>query len=47
MITRVFLIIIIFIFLGSCNYNENVNKIQKKSGSTLKVTTGGVEAKID
>jgi hypothetical protein len=24
-----------------------VNKIQKKSGSTLKVTTGVVEAKID
>ena len=47
MITRVFLTFIILIFLGSCNYNQNVNKIQKKSGSTLKVTTGGVEAKID
>ena len=38
---------IIFIFLVSCNYNQNVNKIPKKSGSTLKVTKGGVEAKID
>jgi len=47
MITRVFLTFIIFIFLVSCNYNQNVNKIPKKSGSTLKVTTGGVEAKID
>ena len=47
MITRVFFTSIIFIFLVSCNYNQNVNKIPKKSGSTLKVTTGGVEAKID
>ena len=47
MITRVFLTSIIFIFLVSCNYNQNINKIPKKSGSTLKVTKGGVEAKID
>ena len=47
MITREFFTFIIFIFLVSCNYNKNANKIQKKSGSTLKVTTGGVEAKID
>ena len=48
MIIRLFLSsFIIFIFLVSCNYNQNVNKIPKKSGSTLKVTTGGVEAKID
>ena len=47
MITRVFLTSIIFIFLVSCNYNQNANKILKKSGSTLKATTGGVEAKID
>ena len=47
MITRVFFKSIIFIFLVSCNYNQNINKISKKSGSTLKVTTSGVEAKID
>ena len=47
MITRLFLTTLIFIFLVSCNYNQNVNKIPKKSGSFLKVTTGGVEAKID
>ncbi len=47
MITRVFLTSIIFICLVSCNYNQNVDKIPKKSRSTLKVTTGGVEAKID
>ena len=47
MITRVFSISIILFFLVSCNYNQNVNKIPKKSGSILKVTTGGVEAKID
>ena len=47
MITRVFLASIIFICLVSCNYNQNFDKIPKKSGSTLKVTTGGVEAKID
>ena len=47
MIIRVFLSSIIFIFLVSCSYNQNFNKIPKKSGSTLKVTTGGVEAKID
>ena len=44
---KYFITSLIFIFLVSCNYNQNVNKIQKKSGSTLKVTTGGVEAKID
>ena len=47
MITRVFFTSIIFIFLVSCNYNQNINKIPKKSGSTLKVTTSGVEAQID
>jgi len=47
MITRVYFTSIIFIFLVSCNYNQNVNEIPKKSESTLKVTTGGVEAKID
>ena len=47
MITRVFFTSIIFILLVSCNYNQNVNKIPKKNGSTLKATTGGVEAKID
>ena len=47
MITRVFFTSIIFIFLVSCNYNQNVNKIPKKSGASLKATTGGVEAKID
>ena len=47
MITRVLFTSIIFIFLVSCNYNQNVNKIPKKSGSSLKATTGGVEAKID
>ncbi len=47
MITRLFLTTLIFIFIVSCNYNQNVNKTPKKSGSTLKVTTGGVEAKID
>ena len=47
MITRLFFTSIIFIFLVSCNYNPNVNKIPKKSGSSLKVTTGAVEAKID
>ena len=47
MITRVFFTFMILIFLVSCNYNKNVNKIPKKSGSTLKVTTGGIEAKID
>ena len=47
MITRVYFTSIIFIFLVSCNYNQNFNKIPKKSGSTLKATTDGVEAKID
>ncbi len=47
MITRLVLTTLIFIFLVSCNYNQNVNKIPEKSGSSLKVTTGGVEAKID
>lgn len=48
MITRVFLTTFIFIFfLVSCNYNQNVKEIPKKSGSNLKVTIGGVEAKID
>ena len=47
MIKKVFFTSIIFIFLVSCNNNQNINKILKKSGSTLKVTTGGVEAKID
>ena len=47
MITRVFLTTIIFIFLVSCNYNQNVKEITKKSGSNLKATIGGVEAKID
>ena len=47
MITRVFFTSIIFIFLVSCNYKQNANKIPKKSGSILKATTGGVEAKID
>ena len=45
MITKIFFII--FIFLVSCNYNQNANKITKKSGSNLKVTIGGVEAKND
>ena len=47
MITRVFLTTIIFIFLVSCNYNQNVKEITKKSGSNLKATIGGIEAKID
>ena len=47
MISKIFFTSIIFIFLVSCNYNQNVNEIPKKNGSTLKVTTGGVEAKID
>ena len=47
MITRAYFTSIIFIFLISCNYNQNVKEIPKKSGSTLKVTTGGVEAKIE
>ena len=47
MITRVFLTTIIFIFLVSCNYNQSVKEIPKKSGSNLKATIGGVEAKID
>ena len=47
MIINVFFSTIIFIFLVSCNNNQSINKILKKSGSTLKVTTGGVEAKID
>ena len=47
MITRVFLTTIIFIFLVSCNYNQNVKEIPKKSGSNLKATIDSVEAKID
>ena len=47
MTIRVFFTSIIFIFLVSCNYNQNVKKIPKKSGSNLKATIGGVEAKID
>ncbi len=47
MIINVFFSIIIFIFLVSCNYNQNVKEIPKKSGSNLKATIGGVEAKID
>ena len=48
MITRVFLTTFITIFfLVSCNYNQNVNEIPKKSRSNLKATIGGVEAKID
>ncbi len=47
MISKIFFTSIIFIFLVSCNYNQNVNKIPKKSGSSLKATTSGVEAKID
>ena len=47
MITRVFLTTIIFILLASCNYNQNVKEIPKKSGSNLKATIGGVEANID
>tara|TARA_Y100000992_G_scaffold160112_1_gene107148 strand:- start:478 stop:621 length:144 start_codon:yes stop_codon:yes gene_type:complete len=47
MIIRVFFTSLIFIFLVSCNYNENVNKIPKKSGSALKATKNGIEAKID
>ena len=46
-IVKYFFTSIIFVFLVSCNYNQNINKIPKKSGSTLKMTTGGVEAKID
>jgi len=48
MITRVFLTSFITIFfLVSCNYNQNVREIPKKSGSNLKATIGGIEAKID
>ena len=47
MITRVFFTSMIFIFLVSCNYNQNTKETPKKSGSNLKVTIGGVEAKID
>ena len=48
MITRVFLTSFITIFfLVSCNYNQNVKEIPKKSGSNLKAIIGGVEAKID
>ena len=47
MIIRVFFTSMIFIFLVSCNYNQNVMENPKKSGSNLKVTIGGVEAKID
>tara|TARA_Y100000741_G_C17801260_1_gene374076 strand:+ start:51 stop:197 length:147 start_codon:yes stop_codon:yes gene_type:complete len=48
MITRVFLTTFITIFfLISCNYNQNVKEIPKKNGSNLKVTIGGVKAKID
>ena len=46
MILRVFLTTIL-IFLVSCNYNQNVKEIPKKSRSNLKATIGGVEAKID
>ena len=46
MIIRKFFTFIILIFLISCNYNQNMNKIPKKSGSSLKMTTSGVEAKI-
>tara|TARA_Y100000591_G_C21208307_1_gene394191 strand:- start:299 stop:445 length:147 start_codon:yes stop_codon:yes gene_type:complete len=48
MITKEFLTtLIIIFFLVSCNYNQNVKEIPKKSGSNLKVTIGGVKAKID
>ena len=48
MITRLFLTtFIIIFFLVSCNYNQNVREIPKKSGSNLKATIGGIEAKID
>ena len=48
MITKEFLTtLIIIFFLVSCNYNQNVKEIPKKSGSNLKATIGGVEAKID
>ena len=47
MITRVFFTSLIFIFLVSCNHNQNVNKIPKKNGSALKATKNVIEAKID
>ena len=47
MIIKIFFTFIILIFLVSCNYNQNVKKIPKKSGSNLKATIGGIEAKID
>ena len=43
---KYFYILIIFIFLISCNSTQNIKNI-KKNSSNLKVTTGGVEAKID
>jgi len=47
MILRVFFTSIFFIFLVSCNYNQNVKEIPKKSGSDLNATIVGIEAKID
>ncbi len=47
MIIRVFFTSMIFIFLVSCNYNQNAKEIPKKSESNLNATIGGVEAKID
>jgi len=47
MIIRLFLSTITFIFLISCQVNENYNKIEKQKGSSLKVKIDKVDAKID
>lgn len=47
MISKIFFTSITFIFLVSCNFNQNVKEIPKKNGSNLKATIGGVEAKMD
>jgi|TARA_B110000438_G_C15711199_1_gene605420 hypothetical protein len=41
------LTLILVFFLFSCQINQNPKKIQKEKSSNLKVTIGGVKAKID